>query len=164
MAKNEITPEKNVYRLSDAFIKRWTRILITILLVGIGGGLVVMVVALIVYGDVPSDELPDWVWISMGGLFIIGFGVPLILGAILGGLAIHRFGWIPLLLAMAGLLGMGVSQIDGYGFLTPYCITAMILGVVGIFVLAINFTNVPIWLQLPILKSPRLYLRKGKKK
>lgn len=161
MTKQPDNRYENGYRLSDAFIKRWTRILLTILWVGVGAGMVVMIYMLIRYGDVPADELPTWGVVSSIVLFSIGFGVPLLMGAMLGGLAIHKYGWIPLLFVVGGLMAMGISAIDGFGFIAPYAQVSMVLGVIGIFVIAISFTKVPIWLGLPMLRSPRLYLRRG---
>jgi hypothetical protein len=93
-----------------------------------------------------------------------GLAIPLILGAILGGLAINKYAWIPLLFVVGGLLTIGASAVDGLGYLAPYAIASMILGGIAVFVIALGFTKVPVWLQLPILKSPRLTIRDNKTK
>jgi hypothetical protein len=103
-----------------------------------------------------------FILMAFSGVLAIGF--PLTIGAIVGGLAIHRLGWIPLLLVTTGLTVIGFAQLDGYGFLAVYCIIAMIVGVVGIFLLAIFGSKVDIWLGLPIVNSPRLYVRKDDQK
>ena len=165
MTDKKIVPKGQVYRLSDTFIRRWTWILMTVLVAGIGGGFLLMGYTALVYGNVGADELPVWIYPATLTLFAIGFGVPLILGAILGGLAIHRYAWIPLLLVIGGVFASGFSSVQHYEFLATYGLTAIALGVVSVFVIAIGFTNVPIWLQFPIVGSPRLYLRgKNKKK
>ncbi|HEY8992935.1 MAG TPA: hypothetical protein VIM37_03760 [Candidatus Microsaccharimonas sp.] len=165
MTDKKIVPKGQVYRKSDAFIKLWTRILIAVMIGGVAGAFLVMGYAAVAYGNVPSDELPVWILPAVITLFSIGIGLPLILGAILGGLAIHRFGWIPLLLVIGGVFASGFSSLQHYEFLAVYGVIAIVLGVVSVFFIAIVFTNVPIWLQFPIVGSPRLYLRgKNKKK
>jgi hypothetical protein len=155
---------KNNYRFSDEFIKVWTRILVTVLCVGLGGAAILLIYLLIAYGDVPTDELPVW---ATPAMLILGGGglvIPLVAGAILGGLAIHKYAWIPLLFVVGGLLAIGASAVDGLEFLAPYAIASMIIGGIAVFVIALGFTKVPVWLQLPILRSPRLNIRDNKTK
>ena len=160
----QLQKQSSTYRLSDAFIKLWTRILVTILCVGIGAGMAVMIYLLVVYGDVATEDLPSWAVPSLVILFGAGFGIPLILGAILGGIAINKYAWIPLLFVVGGLLAIGVSAVDGYEFLAPYAIASMVLGGISVFIIALGFTKVPVWVQLPILKSPRASVRKNNTK
>jgi hypothetical protein len=158
-------PEKrysNGYRLSDQALKIWTRITFSIMGVGLAGLAVVIIVTASIYGNAPVEDIPviliNLMWVFGG----IALAIPLALGAIVGGLAIHRLGWIPLLFVILGILAMGLSKIYGLGFLSLYGIIGIIVGVVGIFFLAIFRTKVDIWLGLPVLDSPRFYVRKNK--
>lgn len=164
MSDREEKRYDNEYRLSETTLKRWTRALIALLIAGVGGCVVVMLVAGIMYGNGPVDEIPSWVFPTMSWLAGLGIVIPLIGASILGGLAIHRFGWIPLLVLVLGMIVASFSNLFGVGYLAIYGFIAIGLGVIGIFVIAVKFTKVPIWLQLPMLFSPRLYLRKAKKK
>lgn len=164
MSDREEKRYDNGYRLSETTIKRWTRALIALLIAGVGGSVVVMLVAGIMYGNGPVEEVPSWVFPTMSWLAISGILIPLVIAAILGGLAIHRYGWIPLLILVLGMIVASFSNLAGVGYLGIYGLIAVAVGVIGIFVIAVKFTKVPIWLQLPILFSPRLYLRKNEKK
>lgn len=153
----------NKYRLSDKTLKTWNRIIFSIMGVGLAGFAVLIGISAVKYSEASIDEVPVII-INLFWVFgFISFGIPLILGAIVGGLAIHRYAWIPLLLAMLGLLAEGVSRLDGYGFLALWGWIAIGVGVVGTFLIAIFRTQVDIWLALPVLNSPRWYLR-GKRR
>lgn len=156
------TPEKryeNGYRLSDRALKIWSRITFSIMGVGLAGLTVVIIITAVKYGNASTDDIPaiylNLMWVFGG----IALAIPLALGAIVGGLAIHRLGWIPLLVMILGILAVGLSKVDGFGVLSAYGFTAIVVGVIGIFLLAIFRTKVDIWFALPILKSPRWYLR-----
>lgn len=160
------TPDKrysNGYRLSEQTLKIWNRIIFTIMGIGLAGLTVVIIVTAVQYGNADPQDIPAIYINLMWGFGAVAFGLPLILGAILGGLAIHRLGWIPLLIAMLGVIAAAAGRADGYGYLGAFAWPAIIIGVVGIFLLAIFRTKVDIWLGLPILNSPRWYLRRDGK-
>lgn len=159
-------PEKryeNGYRLSDQVMKIWSRIIFTTMGVGFAGLSIVIIITAVQYGNADTADIPaiylNLMWVFGG----IAIGLPLALGAIVGGLAIHKFGWIPLLIMILGVLAAGLSKLYGLEFLGLYAYPAIIVGGVGIFLLAIFRTKVDIWFALPILKSPRLYLRRKNK-
>lgn len=153
----------NGYRISERALKIWNRIIFSIMGVGLAGLTVVIIVTASMYGNAAPEDIPaiyiNLMWVCGG----IALGLPVILGAIVGGLAIHRFAWIPLLLAMLGMLAVGGAQANGYGFLAPYGWIAIVVGVIGTFLIAIFRTKVDIWFGLPTLGSPRWYARRDGK-
>lgn len=150
----------NGYRISERAMKIWNRIIFTIMGIGLAALTVVIIVTASIYGNAAPEDIPaiyiNLMWISGG----VALGLPLILGAIVGGLAIHRFAWIPLLLAMLGMLAVGAAQADGYHYLAFYGWIAIVVGVIGTFLIAIFRTKVDIWFGLPTLNSPRWYMRR----
>lgn len=160
------TPDKryeNGYRLSDQVMKIWTRIIFTIMGIGLAGLTVVIIITASIYGNADPNDIPA-IYINLMWIFgAIALGLPLALGAIVGGLAIHRLGWIPLLVVILGVLAVGLSKADGYGYLNPYGFIAIGVGLVATFLLAIFRTKVDIWFGLPTLYSPRWYARRDGK-
>jgi hypothetical protein len=153
----------NGYRISEKTLKIWNYIIFSIMGIGLAGLAVVIIATAVQYGDAPVEDIPA-IYINLMWIFgAVALGIPVILGAIVGGLAIHRFAWIPLLLAMLGMLAEGVATQDGYGYLAPYGWIAIVVGVIGTFLIAIFRTKVDIWLALPILNSPRWYVRRDGK-
>ncbi|RMI43374.1 hypothetical protein [Streptomyces triticirhizae] len=106
------------YRFGPAFIARWEKRLVRTILIGLGVGVALVLVGLALGGsfdgNVPEGD-PRWnlVWavliagIAVGGLAVLG---PLLLAFVLGGLAIHRFGWIPGLVTYLGMLAAGWAR------------------------------------------------------
>lgn len=155
---NTPNQQPDVYRFSNAFIKRFKRTLIAILIIGIGGGIALMIYASATYGDPSADGVPTWIVPTVVALLVTGFALPLLLGAIIGGLVIHRFAWMPLLLVVLGLFATGATVIEGLQFLLIYGIIAMVIGTILTIFIAVRFTNVPVYFGLPTLNSPRVYL------
>ncbi|WP_062213661.1 hypothetical protein [Streptomyces sp. NBRC 109706] len=149
----------NPYRFSFDFIRRWEKRLTVVILVGFGVGAVLVLAGLglggLFDGDVPDDD-PRWnlVWgLLIAGVAVAGLAilVPLLIGCLMGGLSIHRFGWIPGLLTFVGILGTatGLALDDGRlpdrlsGWLTPAGITTLVAGVLGFFLVG-YLARVPI--------------------
>lgn len=154
---------ENNYRMPKSVIDRWTRICVIVLIGGIvvgmgagaGGGatgqaadernsaaLGVVSVILLVIAIVCG---------AGGLLFALGAG------AYLGGEALQRGGgWVGILL-IVGLVGASAGWALGpvWGIVG---IVLMVLGVVGLILMGVR-ARVPIWLQLPVFGSPRLYVR-----
>jgi len=149
--------------MSDESIKGWSRLIFWIMGIGFAGLAVVIVITAIQFGNADPEDIPA-IYINLMWIFgAIALGLPLALGAIVGGLAIHRLGWIPLLIMILGLLAVGLAQADGFEYLGLYGWIALGVGFVATFLLAIFRTKVDIWFGLPILNSPRMYVRGGKK-
>ncbi|KAB8166377.1 hypothetical protein FH609_023775 [Streptomyces sp. 3MP-14] len=146
------------YRFGPAFIARWEKRLSRTILIGLAAGVALVLVGLALGGSfdgsVPEDD-PRWnlVWavliagVAVGGLAVLG---PLFLAFVLGGLAIHRFGWIPGLVTYLGMLaaatGGGLDEdvlgawLDGW--LTEAGVAALVVGVLGFFLVG-HLARVP---------------------
>lgn len=148
------------YRFSDRFIKLMTRWLIAYIFIGVGLGFAVGAMGDVFFAD---TDTPMWYTVLAISLISSGVGLPLLVGAWLGGMAINKYaGPVGLLL----VLGIGAtaagSNVAGATMWIWIGIGAIILSVVLFFYVGFQ-AKVPIWLQLPILKSPRLYLTKDEK-
>ncbi|MDT0269146.1 hypothetical protein RM844_22930 [Streptomyces sp. DSM 44915] len=146
------------YRFGPGFIDRWERWLTRTILIGLGVGVALVLVGLVLGGSfdgsVPEDD-PKWnlVWgvliagIAVGGLAVL---VPLLLAFVLGGLSIHRYGWIPGLLTYVGMLATacgGALDEDVLGewldgWLTQVGIGLLVVGVLGFFLVG-HLARVP---------------------
>ncbi|RFU88256.1 hypothetical protein DY218_02965 [Streptomyces triticagri] len=142
----------NPYRFSPDFIKRWESRLTKIIVIGVAAAAVLAGIGLAVGGtldgEVPEDD-GRWMlaWIPLiaagvaGGLAVLG---PLLAGCVLGGLAIHRHGWIPGVVLFAGILltSYGLAMDDAY---TRWGVTALVVGVLGFFLVG-TLSKVPMWI------------------
>lgn len=172
MTKNT-TPQKKAangryedtnYRYSDRFIKRMTTALIVPIFAGPAIGF-----ALGALGDVFFNnsnygyETPGWYTITAISFLIGGIALPLLIGAWLGATALNKYaGPVGLLLVLGiGATAFG-SVVEGQSMWSTIGIGAMIVSVALFFYVGLQ-AKVPIWLQLPILQSPRLYITKDKK-
>ena len=83
------------------------------------------------------------------GVVIMASGVvvPLLIAAALGGESPHRGESVVGILLAAGLLGTGVSAVVDIPWVTPWSIVAMIVSVVGFFVLGF-IRRVPMWIGI----------------
>jgi MFS family permease len=130
----------NPYRFSPDFIQRWERRLKRIIWIGFGAGAVLVLVALGLGGAFDgrvSDEDPLWlaVWgFLWAGVVVAGLAIllPLLIACLLGGLAIHRYGWAPGLLTYIGILGTAAGGILGE-WLVYAGIGTLVVGVLGFF-------------------------------
>ena len=144
----------NNYRMSAKRIQKITNWLIVGLFVGLGAGFILGIVGSSLF----DDEFPMWYLILTIGVAASGLIVPLVIGAWLGGQAIRRGGgFVGLLLIAGGGLVVTGTQIESTTlFWTGIGVTT--LAALLFFYIGIQ-AKVPIWLQLPILNSPRLYVR-----
>ena len=144
----------NNYRMSAEQIQKITNRLIILLFVGLGLGFILGIIGSSVFGS----EFPLWYTILTIGIAASGVIVPLLVSAWLGGQAIRRGGgFVGLLLIVGGGLLVTGNAIEN----TPLFWTGVgvtILAGLLFFYIGIQ-AKVPIWLQLPILGSPRLYVR-----
>jgi hypothetical protein len=156
--------EDTNYRYSDKFIKRMTTLLIVPIFAGPAIGF-----ALGALGDVFFDnsnygyETPGWYTAIAISFLIGGIALPLAVGAWLGATALNKYaGPVGLLLVFGiGAAAAGSTIADSVMW-TWIGIGAMVLSVLLFFYVGLQ-AKVPIWLQLPILQSPRVYLTKDKK-
>jgi len=154
---------ENNYRLPEKVINRWTRICVTVLIgsivVGFGAG---------AGGGATGDAADDRHSAALGVVSVVLLVIAIVFGAggfvfalgasaYLGGESLQRGGgWVGILLII-GLLGASAGWALGpvWGVAG---IVVMVLGVVGLILMGVR-ARVPMWLQLPILRSPRFYYR-----
>jgi hypothetical protein len=154
--------ENTNYRYSDKFIKVATGILIAWIFVGLALGLTMGALGDVIYAD---TDVPAWYTAIAIGLCISSVGLPLLVGGWLGAQALNKYGGpVGLLL----FLGIGAtafgSTIEGQSMWAGIGVAAIVVSVLLFFYLGFK-AKVDMWLQLPILNSPRLYVaRKDQKK
>lgn len=146
------------YRYSDAFIRRASIVLVCVMFGGLAVGLVVGLVA-----DEIGGDIAETVSNMSGVLMVASMIVPLLISAFLGGLAIHRHGWVPPLVMMVGAGPGIVGVVSGQDALAWGGLAVFVLGGAGYFYLG-NLSKVPMWLQLPIIGSPRFYLSRERRR
>jgi len=154
--------EGNNYRFSDKFIKVMTGWLIAWIFIGTGLGFGLGALGDVFFATDYGPEVPGWYTIMAISFAISGVALPLIVGAILGAMAINKYA-APvaiLLLAAIGSYTYG-KLVDGQGIWMLYGIIGGIVAIALFFYIGFQ-AKVPIWLQLPVLGSPRLYLTKDK--
>ncbi|WP_354566681.1 hypothetical protein [Glaciihabitans sp. UYNi722] len=140
------------YRYSMVFINRMTGVLIIVMLACIGGAFAV--------GAIGGDDAPAWVEPLAIGVLIGGIGLPLLIAAWLGGSSLHRYGgWAGALLIVGMALGVTGQLMEIW---TWFWIGAGIDALCVLVFFYLGFlAKVPMWLQLPIIGSPRFYLSHG---
>jgi len=146
------------YRYSNAFIKKMTGWLIALIFIGpaIGAGLAI-------FGDSTygAGNVPDWYTIMCIVFVASGIALPLTVSAWLGATALNKYAGPVGLLFVFGIGALAANQY----FENPTVwlwLGAGSLVVSGLLFFYIGFqAKVPIWLQLPILNSPRVYITKG---
>lgn len=156
------------YRYSDEFIKRWEKRFTWILCLGLaaafalaGGGL--LLAEALELEDL--DSATSWIIAGVVGLGLLIGAVTVVgvifAGAIMGGLSLHRLGWIPGLLLAAWMFG-GIALYPALGGGLGF--TLHLLGFAPIIVafLWMGFkAKVPVYLRSAAPDSPRLYLSEG---
>ena len=147
------------YRYSDKFIKRMTNWLIAYIFIGFGAGFAVGAL-----GDVffAGTDTPQWYTIIAVSLMLSGVGLPLLIGAWLGASALNKYAGPVGLLLVLGIFASAIgSTVKGQSMWVAIGVGSIIVSVVLFFYIGLQ-AKVPIWLQLPILRSPRVYLTKDK--
>lgn len=154
--KSNSSSENTNFRYSDKFIQVVTNWLVAWIFIGfiIGFGLGAL-------GDVifASSKVPQWYDIIAISFVISSVALPLSAGAWLGASALHKYAGPVGLLLVLGIGANTYGQIFG-GEMVWIGIVAIVLAVGLFFYLGFQ-AKVPIWLQLPILNSPRLPVSKG---
>jgi hypothetical protein len=110
-----------------------------------------------------GNTLPGWTDTVGTAVMVVAFlGYPLLYGAWMGGLSIHKLGPLG---SVTAIVGMGIA-IGGSDVSSIYGLIGGIIFVIGVAIMFYlgKLADVPMWLQLPILRSPRLYLNEPKKK
>jgi len=148
--------ENTNYRNSDKFIQTATNWLVAWIFIGPGIGAGLGILGDSIFG---ASNAPQWYTIIAISFAISGVALPLTVGAWLGASALNKYAGPVGLLLVLGIGANAYGQIFG-GMMTWVGIGAIVLSVVLFFYIGFQ-AKVPIWLQLPILKSPRLYIRKG---
>jgi len=145
------------YRYSDKFISRVTGWLIAAMFIlpAIGFGLGALGDTIFDYGDIP-----DWYTITAISLALGGIVVPLAVSAWLGATAINKYAGPVGLLFVFGICAVSAGDFTNNQALWVWIgIGSIVLS--GLLFFYIGFqAKVPMWLQLPILNSPRLYVSK----
>jgi len=148
------------YRYSDKFISRMTGWLIACIFIGPGRAVVVGISGDAIFGN---GLVPEWVTILAGSLAIAGIALPLLVGSWLGASAINRYAGPVGLLLFFGIAAVATGGPFGQPQWVTLGIGALIISLILFFYIGFQ-ARVPIWLQLPILNSPRLYISHGEKK
>ena len=146
------------YRYSDAFINKVTAWLVAALFIlpAIGFGLGALGNTIFV-----DTDIPDWYMITAGSLAIGGVLLPLAISAWLGATALNKYAGPVGLLLVFGISAASASDYTNDPSLWLWVgIGSMVLS--GLLFFYIGFqAKAPVWLQLPILNSPRLYISKN---
>jgi hypothetical protein len=124
------------YRYSDRFIAITTRVLIGILIVGVGGGFLVGALSGATY------KL-RWLGNVATPLVIGGMAIPILGGAFLGGESLMRFGGFVGLALIAGLVAAAIGFAVGPVLLGIAGAVVAVLSVVGFYLMGFK-ANVPV--------------------
>lgn len=155
---SEPAESSNPYRFSPDFIDYWEKLLTKIILIGFGSGAVLAGIGAILGsnfdGDIPEED-PIWnlVWVLViagGVVAALAILVPLLIGCILGGRAIHRHGWIAGVLTFIGMIALAAGwALDDEllgdwldGWLTQAGLGVLVAGVLGFFLVG-HLAKVP---------------------
>jgi hypothetical protein len=149
------------YRYTDKFIKRMTIAMVSLVFIGPAIGFGLGALGDVIFTNGYSPEVPSWYTIMAISFVASGIALPLIIGAWVGAMAVNKYaGPLGLLLVFGlGASSYGISQ--GHVMWTWIGIGAMLLSTILLFYVGLK-AKVPIWLQLPILYSPRFYITKDK--
>lgn len=141
------TPGEQPYRLPQGLIAGVTRTLLWVVGVGVTTGLVV---------GLASDQWtgsPDWLGTAAGWFVVASLVVPVWVSAVLGGLAVHRHGWVPGLLlvpALAAPFGTPLARAWwGNTAATGWLVASLLLLVVVLLAFPVlgYLSGVPIWFE-----------------
>ena len=139
-------PGEQVYRLSDDTIRIWTRVLSISIPVLVLAGFIVMFVGNHIADSNPGMDVEESpLWILGGCIMVSGAVVPLLIGAALGGEALHKNGWIVGVLLAGGVIATSIGDVFDVGGLKWGGLAAMCVGGIGFFVLGF-IRRVPMWI------------------
>jgi hypothetical protein len=150
--------EDTNYRYSTKFINTLTGWLIAWIFIGTGLGF-----GLGALGDVfyAHTDVPTWYTVLAVTVMASGVGLPLLVGAWLGASALNKYAGPVGLLLCAGIGALTYGKVvEGQSMWIWIGATTLVV-CVGLFFLIGFRAKVAMWLQLPILNSPRLYISKG---
>lgn len=149
------------YRFSGRFISVATALLLIVMGVTVVGGFV-----LGTFSDSIEGMEPEAVVDLAGMVIVAGVLIPLLLAAILGGEAIRRGGGF---VGFGLVLGIGLvtalPTVDAFEVLGPWRIPLIWVGAGLIVLSGLGFwalgraAGVPMWLQAPVVGSPRVYVQ-----
>lgn len=154
--------DAGTYRLTGRFIKITTTVLIVVMLGAIVVGFIIGLLSDNFDGDT-GDTLQG----VAGGLVIGGIMLPLLIAAILGGEAIKRGGGVVGFFLIVGMFSLVAGTTDlGKELIAPEWLPLAVWGGGGLMVLSVAgfwvigwIAKVPMWLQAPMIGSPRVYVR-----
>lgn len=146
------------YRYSDTFIRRMTNWLIAYIFIGTGLGFGIGAM-----GDVffANTDTPTWYTVLAVTIMASGVGLPLLLGAWFGASALNKYAGSVGLLLCAGIGALAYGKVADDQTMWTWIGAGALIASVGLFFLIGFRAKVAMWLQLPILHSPRLYISKG---
>jgi hypothetical protein len=154
-------PGEQVYRLSDDAIRIWTRVLCISIPVLVITGFIVMFVGNHIADSNPGMDVEESpLWILGGCIMISGAVGPLLIGAALGGEALHKNGWIVGLLLAGGVIATSTGAVRDVGWLRWGGLVAMLVGGIGFFVLGF-IRRVPMWIG-GVFGTPRTGVSDGR--
>jgi hypothetical protein len=166
MTKNDIPQQKKAngryantnYRYSDKFISRMTGWLIALIFIGPAIGIGLGILGDTIFG---AGEAPGWYTVTAVSFMIGGVSLPLIVSAWFGASALNKYAGPVGLLLIFGIGALVYSKYSSDPTLWNWIgIGSLIFSTVLFFYIGFQ-AKVPIWLQLPMLKSPRFYISKG---
>ena len=146
------------YRYSTKFISTMTGWLIAWIFIGTGLGFGVGAM-----GDVffANTTTPTWYTVLALTITASGVGLPLLVSAWLGASALNKYAGPVGLLLVAGIGALAYGKVVERQSMWIWIGAASLVVSVGLFFLIGFRAKVAIWLQLPILYSPRAYISKG---
>ena len=121
-------PDPRGFRYSEAFINRWTRLLIVAMI-----GLPLIGIALGVSSD--GDWAPNWLSTFALVFTVVGFVGPILVAAVLGGESITRGGGVVGALFTYGLIGGPTGQVLEIGWLMWTGYAALVAATIGFWVI-----------------------------
>ena len=151
------------YRYTDRFIQLATNWLVAYIFIGTAAGIGMGMLGDVLFNNSNFGyKTPGWYAVTAVCVTISGVALPLIVGAWLGATAINKYaGPVGLLL----VLGIGATTfgkvVEGQSMWLGIGVGTIIVSTALFFYIGLQ-AKVPIWLQLPILRSPRVYLTKDK--
>ncbi|THV40890.1 hypothetical protein [Glycomyces buryatensis] len=156
------------YRYSSAFIKKWEGRLVGILCGGVAAAFVLAGGGLMVAEALELEEFGSTASWIVAGVMVLGLAIGvlsvvgvIVAGAVLGGLSLHRRGWIPgLLLALWLFGGFALYPVMEVGWAFALHLLGFAPMIAAFFWMG-SKAKVPMYLASGTPGSPRLYLSEG---